>query len=188
MKPRPTKDEIQEGIIENAPDIYEKRRAELLRSALGRDQIWSSIHEAVNRHGHKSDKGSWDTDALCDELYMMFHQIGTSIAAAKPSPWNEVPDVVLRSLKTYVKKCIQLRKGGSRKYWREDATLEAAPVETKLAKAKGISLEAVRLEMQQQEFPEGENLEMSAADKYAKRKVRAANNQVGKRRGRTNRR
>jgi len=171
MKPNASKAEILDRILEKAPDTYAKRREVLLNKALGRDLIYASIDEAV---GVAGGIGIWNTQKLHENFYLLFHQIGTEIASTRPSPWRDSSDVVLRSLKTYVQKCIQLRKGGNQKYWREDAVLEAAPVEKRLAKAAGKTVAAIRLEIQQTEFPKGEKLMTNTADKYAKRKVREA--------------
>jgi hypothetical protein len=183
MKPRPSNEEILEQIIEKAPDPYAKQREQLLRKALGQDWIYPSIDGAVKAaRGVKQKKvegvnpgvEEWDTSRLYGKFYLLFHQIGTEIASARPSPWRDAPDVVLRSLKTYVQKCIELRRGGNRKHWREDRVLENTPVEKKLAKVANKTVAAIRLEAQQDEFPVGENLDPRAADKFAKRKVAVA--------------
>ncbi len=194
MKTRLSKGETLERIMENAPNKYSESRERILREALGQNLIYRSIDSAVRRAGKKplnrraktTVAEIWDAQKLYEKFNLCFAEIGMEIAGVRPSPWRDVPNVVLSGLKAYVAGCIRLRKGGNQHLWRKEAVLETEPVIEELAKEKGITVAAMRLEVQQAEFPEGHKIKTDSADKFARRVAPKATNPERKGKVRTN--
>lgn len=194
------REKVTDAIIAEAEDLEAKGAAEgdevavqLQRAAdrlqaemLGLNRIIGIYQQKLERYLSKQRRVHGapprSPTELRDEDRLLFSRIALEIAGTSQSPWRDMPEVMLASLRAVVAECNRLRNGGNQLTRRKLAAVEIESAVPALAKHMKITKSAVRHKYQQEELPEGMHIEESAADKFARRAVKDAAQSIAKRR------